>query len=207
MIIGGLQARSGSHRLPGKIYMDLKGESLLERAIKALRGLTPVAHILAYAGDTQLIEYCIDKNLPMAVLKADEDDVLTRYVRYAAHYPHATHVVRRTADCPVPSTAMGLSCIIMAERMGMDFVSYSEPTGGRDGDDTEVVSTRLLTYLDQRVNMIEHREHVTSYVYTNQADLSKDFRIHMMKPELNESRVKTSIDTEEDLERVRGMLP
>ena len=204
MNIIGIQAHSSSKRLPGKIYLEINGKSLLRWCVESCREIAQT-WVLGCVTDEQLITHCCEQDLPLYIGKYDDDDVLSRYVHFARAVG-ASSVTRVTSDCPfisVPDAAY----VMAIHGRGYDFSSNAFcPRTTPDGYDTECISRRLLEYLDKRVTLIEQREHVTQYVYENEKALGPDYRICRVKSMLNLSGAKYSIDTQEDFDRVKGMV-
>ena len=200
-----IQAHSFSTRLPGKIYREIKGKSLLEWCVESCREITNQVVVVGTLGDRDLAEYCAHHNIAHHAAAVDDQDVLGRYASLLRTY-RPPWVCRVTSDCPYISVPQ-LAYAVATHLKGFDFTSnIFPPRHTPDGDDVEVMSARLLEHLDQRVNQMEYREHVCSWVYDHTETLSKDFRICKITQMLDFSHVKTSIDTEEDLKRVEAML-
>lgn len=204
MNVIGIQAHSFSTRLPGKIYLEIGGKSLLQWCVESCREIAQT-WVLGCVTDEQLIQHCCDKDIPFYIGKADDQDVLSRYVKFARAVG-ATSVTRITSDCPfisVPDAAY----VMAVHARGFDFTSNAFASRTTpDGYDTECISRKLLEYLDKRVNLIEQREHVTSYVYENEKDLGKDFRLCRVRGMLDLSGNKYSIDTQDDFDRVKALV-
>lgn len=200
MNIIGIQAHSFSKRLPGKIYKKIGDKSLLQWCVESCREIAPT-WVLGHVLDEELIGYCCDNDLPLYIGKADDQDVLSRYVRFCRAM-RATSVTRVTSDCPFISVPE-LGYVVALHSRGFDFTSNCfAPRTIPDGYDTECVSARLLEYLDKRDTLMESREHVTKYIYDNVDTLKTDFRICRVKSALNLSHLKFSVDTQEDLDRL-----
>jgi len=74
-----------------------------------------------------------------------------------------------------------------------------------DGWDYEVLSARALTWLDRHSTLAE-REHVTPALYRSPKDLEADkISVCSMRYPLDLSGLKWSVDTQDDLDRVRDM--
>jgi spore coat polysaccharide biosynthesis protein SpsF (cytidylyltransferase family) len=130
---------------------------------------------------------------------------LKRYVK-CAHALGASHIMRLTADCPYIDEAQILLMTRILQNTGADFVSNCHPEDRHtvDGNDCEIMSMKCLEWLDTYAQL-EDREHVTAHLYkhpkyTEKAGLSTIF----YRPAINWFKLlKTSVDTPEDLVRVR----
>ena len=72
-----------------------------------------------------------------------------------------------------------------------------------EGYDAEVMSRRMLDFIDHHATEPEDREHVTSIIPKLLAtrELPKEFTIHNSTEPIDLSHNKTSIDTQADYER------
>jgi spore coat polysaccharide biosynthesis protein SpsF (cytidylyltransferase family) len=89
-----------------------------------------------------------------------------------------------------------------------DFISNCHPANRHsiDGNDVEIFSMKCLRWLDVYAQPAD-REHVTAHLYKNPkyADKEKLATI-FYRPLINYYKlIKTSLDTKEDLERIRGL--
>ena len=208
-----VQARLGSRRLPGKILMDIAGRPLLAHVLaraKGIRGVDPWVVLAVPASDRAAISHalwgsvshlgCGDlQKVLVFSCRASEGDVLGRYVA-AARWAQADAVVRITADCPLLSAE---ASSLVVERFMVGDVDYASNVGPRngwpDGWDTEVISAQTLEYLDRTVLAAFHREHVTTWLRSS----AGQFRIADVRSPVDRSSEKLSVDTLDDLERVR----
>ncbi len=98
-----IQARMGSSRLPGKVLMDLGGETVLARVVSRLERSRQISTRLWWPrprkpADEVIVEEC--ERLQVPCFRGAEQDVLDRYYQ-AAHANSADTVVRVTSDCPL----------------------------------------------------------------------------------------------------------
>lgn len=131
----------------------------------------------------------------------DEADVLSRYYRCWERHP-ADYVVRITSDCPFLDPHL-IDFIVqtgIAEKA--DYCSNVLSNTFPDGVDCEFVSKGLLAYLHATMNSEHQREHVTIGLRDSKKvrDLFKCVSVESLQ---NFSNIKWSVDTDEDLERVR----
>lgn len=210
-VLIGIQARSSSTRLPRKAF-ELIGEKMmldhvvdtcksvarhLETVDKKRFGTCSVA-ILTPEGDDIIKEF----TGRCQVLEGPLDDVLTRYMD-AANIFGADIIVRVTGDCPlIPDTTLTRH-IKIAEYNDYDYCSNVDEAfrTSLDGHDCEVLSIRMLRHLHQHAKTPYDREHVTPMARRDTPPWAKiGCVIHT--PDL--SGTKLSVDTPEDLERVRS---
>src|SRR3989338_9179275 len=97
-----IQARSGSSRLPHKVYADICGKPLIAHVIsRAKANIMTDSIILATTtikDDEKLLQ--IAENEGIAGFAGSPDDVLDRYYR-AAKKTEAQYIIRITGDCPL----------------------------------------------------------------------------------------------------------
>ena len=100
-IIGIIQARMGSSRLPGKVLMKLKQKTVLNHVYErtAASRFIDKVYIATTINDEdlQIVSECGNKN--MNVFCGSENDVLDRFYQIAKLLKPDL-IVRITADCP-----------------------------------------------------------------------------------------------------------
>ena len=202
-----------SERLPGKALLQVGGKTVIEHVINACKRSASFinrterynAHcecrILVPKDDDELIEHVSKK---IDVITGPENDVITRYVKAANSFEKpADYIVRITGDCLfIPSHNISRH-IKQALKSKGDYVNNILERVHPEGWDTEVLSKRLLDYLDNNASRGHDREHVTTLIKDElQHQLfPKHFQIHNCKDQIDMSHVKTSIDTLEDYNR------
>lgn len=209
-VVIGIQARSTSTRFPRKVHRMLDGKPILQHVIDSanraatyinrhslkLRELVSVA-VLVPAGD----EITTAFQGRALIIEGPEDDVLARY-RMAAERLSADYMVRVTSDCPLLPDHMIQKHIKVAVKNGFDYCSNVDEQARTaiDGHDVEVMSKRALNWIHENAKEQKHREHVT--LGLRELKLPDDFRVGHIIGYLNQSHIKLSVDTPEDLERV-----
>lgn len=218
LVLIGIQARSTSERLPGKVLMELgdrpvlthvidtckQAAAYLNRNFSKLNAVAKVA-VLAPKNDPLVSKY----NRKITVIEGDEDDVLSRYVK-AAHEECADYIVRITADCPFMASHVISRCAKAAIIKKQDYTTNILYRTFIEGQDVEVLTKRLLFWLDENAKEKEDREHVTYLLY-KLFQLGKFPILHGSgKPSINHilnefdfSDIKTSIDTMADFAKAQ----
>jgi len=152
----GIQARSGSTRLPGKTYMDIGGVSILERIYNTCEKVTKNVVVLGHDRDAELIDYCHSHQLTCFTVHADENDVASRYECFR-DYSGASGIIRVTADCPF------LSRIYLNEVYEWA-TDYDAVFCDIEGTEAEYMSSHTI---DTLVHLTaEEKEHVTLHTQT-----------------------------------------
>jgi spore coat polysaccharide biosynthesis protein SpsF len=194
-IVGIIQARMGSSRLPGKVLRPLAGRSVLGWVVRAAQQSETLDDLVVATTDRPEDDAVVGEcaRLGVAAFRGPVDDVLTRFVGALDAHP-ADAVMRFTADCPLLDPALVGDVGAMFRALpGLDFVStILQPTLPR-GLDVEVIGADAL----RRVSALaveHHRTHVTSYVYTH----PKAFRVRGMDVLPAAAHLRVTLDTPED---------
>jgi spore coat polysaccharide biosynthesis protein SpsF len=202
-IVGIIQARMGSARLPGKVLLPLADRSVLGWVVRAAR-LGEVLDDLVVAttdrpADDAVVAEC--DRLGMARHRGPVDDVLARFIGALDAHP-ADAVMRFTADCPLLDPALVRRVGAMYRAAGdLDFVStILRPTLPR-GLDVEVIGAAALRRVDALA--IGHdRTHVTSYAYTH----PEAFTVMGFNFLPAAQRLRVTLDTAEDLALIQAVV-
>jgi spore coat polysaccharide biosynthesis protein SpsF (cytidylyltransferase family) len=202
-VVAIIQARLGSNRLPGKSLVDVNGKPLIAHVVERVRRMRLADVVVAAipVSDTDLLRVLLD--LYVDTFQGSESDVLSRYV-CAAHLHQADIVVRVTGDCPMWDAGVGDSVVgEMLTNPSCDFASNDTLVSGwPDGTDVEVFSRALLDKAVAADDVTDHdREHVTPWLQRKARE-----KILVRRRLDDWSTVKLSVDTAEDLERVRELL-
>jgi spore coat polysaccharide biosynthesis protein SpsF len=197
-----IQARMGSTRLPGKVLMDLAGETVLTRVVNRLRLCSGIGEILVATTDLRADDAIIAEcsKIGVRIARGDQDDVLDRYYR-AAQLMKAEVVVRITSDCPLIDPAITDKTIAAFLEARPDYASNSLERTYPRGLDTEVLSFDALARAWREARKPYEREHVTPYIYEH----PEIFRILSVKGDEDFSGHRWTVDTAEDLEFVRAV--
>lgn len=196
-----IQARSSSVRLPGKVLMQIRGESIIQRIHRLCSEVYPSIVAIPF-GDSPLAMHLSDKNIPFFC--GHETNVLCRYLE-CAEEKRFTHVVRVTGDCPMISQ----ESIFWIGEHGLrdDFDFYSNCGQDRksvDGEDCEFISLPFLRWMAETAQDSRHLEHVTLYAYERRAWIPSNFKVGFWRDScLDMSAGKSSIDTKEEFDKIK----
>ncbi|MFM4677239.1 cytidylyltransferase domain-containing protein [Aeromonas media] len=165
MILGILQARASSSRLPGKVLKPLLGEPMLARQIERLKRSTRLDQLVVATSDQRedeaIAALCTQLGVPC--FRGPLDDVLQRF-HLAAHPFGASQIVRLTGDCPLADPALIDELIALHLTGGYDYSSNCWDPSYPDGLDAEILSAATLDLLAERAHTPAQREHVTYYI-------------------------------------------
>ncbi len=196
-VVAIVQARMGSTRLPGKVLMDLGGETVLGRVVHRLRRATLVDEIVVAttnsAADDAITREC--EWLDVVSFRGSENDVLDRYYQ-AAHACAAEVIVRVTSDCPVIDPELVDETIRVFHDRDGDYASNVFPRTYPRGLDTEVFSASALQRAWREACEPHQREHVTPYFYEH----PELFRLVSLRGQTDYSHYRWTLDTAEDLD-------
>jgi spore coat polysaccharide biosynthesis protein SpsF len=197
-----IQARMGSSRLPGKVLMDLCGETALARVIHRLRHANLVDEIVVATStseqDDAVVREC--ERLRILFFRGSEHDVLDRYYRCAEMNGGAV-VVRITADCPLIDPELVDLTIRAFLAETCDYASNGLVATYPRGLDVEVFTRVALARAWSEAHSTYEREHVTPYLYEH----PELFRLASVKADADYSHHRWTLDTIEDLELSRSI--
>lgn len=165
MILGVLQARASSSRLPGKVILPIAGAPMLQRQIEQLqRAKRMDALVLATsdrADDDQVAR--IAASTGIGLYRGSLDDVLDRYYRAAAQH-RPDYVVRVTGDCPLADWDVIDRVIDVAVEGGFDYASNTLNPTWPDGLDVEVATFAAIETAWREADTKLEREHVMPFI-------------------------------------------
>ncbi len=206
-ILIGIQARSGSTRLPNKAMEPICGITMLDRVIDSC---TAAANKVAEkTGAVTCVAVLTPTGDPIAshfrgraeIMQGPESDVLGRYLVAVEEFD-PDYVIRITGDCPLIPSATIIGMTLMALRHQYDYFSNVDERfrTAIDGTDCEIISRRLLLHAGEMAKEPGDREHVTTYLRRCPPVWAK---YAMAINHFDHSNMKLSVDTAEDLEAVR----
>lgn len=164
-----IQARVGSSRLPGKIFMKLSGNSMLWHVLKrcqqAKLANTVVIATTTKKNDDKVEKFC--KKNHVLCFRGDSNNVLARYHKAAEKFQIDT-IVRITSDCPLIDSTVIDACIKEFLKKNYDYVSNLNPKRTLPrGLDVEVFSFTALKKAYLEAKKPYEKEHVTPYIWEN----------------------------------------
>jgi len=201
-VVGIIQARMGSTRLPGKVMADIRGRPMLWHVVGRTRAAATLDEVVVAttteAADDVIVALCRERGVDC--FRGNEKDVLDRYYKAAREHT-ADAVVRITSDCPLidPEIVDKTVRAFLAEQP--DYASNGVVRTYPRGLDTEVVTFRALELAWREARQPYQRTHVTPYIYENPGR----FRILSVTGDGDFSANRWTVDTPEDLELVRAI--
>ena len=204
-IVGIIQARASSSRLPNKIHLPLTREhSLLEFLIKRISKVNIdwwLATTVSFSDD---FTASVGKSLGLETFRGEVENVLSRFLTIGRSV-HADWIVRVTADNPFVEASRILELISSTTEMSTqpivvteDLVNPQFPVGYLP----EIVSFEGLELVAASLseNRAYHESNVTSYLKPNYLKVFTNETLPR-RPEL-----RWTIDTNLDLNMARNIL-
>ena len=203
-----VQARMTSSRLPGKVLSDICGKPSLQRMLERINMASSIDKVVVAttinASDNLIVELC--EKLKVDIFRGDEDDVLGRFCG-AAEVAEAEIVIRLTADCPMIDPDVIDEVVSAFSINNHDYLSNTIDRTYPDGLDIEVMSIDTLREAHKKAVAPFLREHVTPYISGRRPDLGAgDFRVGQIRFVADFSHIRWTLDTKEDLQRIRSLV-
>jgi len=203
-LVGVIQARMASTRLPGKVLADLGGRPVLAWVIEgARRALDDVVVAHTRAPEDAAIAACA-RACGVATFAGSTDNVLDR-VCQAARQRSATDVVRLTADCPLLDPAIVEAVLAQHIASGADLTTNDAAVGGHPrGFDVAVIDMAALERARRLADRPHQSEHVTPFLLEH----SEHYRIKVVAApaELRRPHYRLCVDTADDLRLCREVV-
>jgi spore coat polysaccharide biosynthesis protein SpsF len=199
VILGILQARVSSTRLPRKILKTILGQPMLALQVERLRRCRRLDKLIVATStdpsDDALAELCA--RIGVECYRGSLDDVLDRFYQAARPY-QPVHVVRLTGDCPLtdPESIDQLIDFYMAA--GCDYASNCHVPSLPDGLDAEILRMSALEIAWREAQLPSEREHVTPYIRNH----PERFRVGLWRNDVDFSAQRWTVDEPEDFEFV-----
>jgi len=200
MILGILQARVASTRLPRKVLKEILGEPMLWRQIERLqKSKTVDALVVATSldpGDDEIERLC--RSHGVLCRRGSPEDVLDRFYQVVREF-RPRHIVRLTGDCPLCDP--GLIDQVTQFHLGgnYDYTTNTLEVTYPDGLDVEVMRAPALQRAHREAALKSEREHVTAFIYKH----PERFRIGSFKGSSDLSRHRWTVDEAADFEFVK----
>jgi spore coat polysaccharide biosynthesis protein SpsF len=194
-----LQARLGSHRLPGKVLARLGQWPVAEYCVRRLlaAGVAPVVLATTTACEDRAI-LALGDALGIATHAGPADDVLARYAHVIEQYQDVEYVLRATGDNPFVDLGTGAR-ILKALSDGADYaVEEALPLGTA----VEGIRRHVLLQAHRQATAAYDREHVTPWVRRTEGVV----RVTPLAPDdVRAPDLRLTVDTPDDLAFARRL--
>lgn len=202
MILGVIQGRMSSTRLPGKVLAEVEGMPMIGRQVERLRRSQRLDELVLAtsdeASDDPLADYC--RALGMKIVRGPLDDVLARFALAADAFPEADTLVRLTADCPLTDWRVLDAMLDQHRDNADDYTNNTMPERTfPHGLDVEAVRMEAFRTAAAEATDPYDREHVTPYLYRN----PRRFRVAGFRRDPSLGHLRWTVDYPADLDFVR----
>ena len=169
-IVGIIQARLGSKRLPAKVLREVKGKPLLQHMIERLSTSKYLSKIVI-ATTTNPVDDSLEsfaKTNNYLCYRGSEPDVLDRFYKSAIHFGAGT-VARFCSDCPIidPYYVDKVIEAFLENRDTICLACNKMPFTFPDGFDVEICDMVTLETVWKNAKKKTEREHVFPYLYAH----------------------------------------
>jgi spore coat polysaccharide biosynthesis protein SpsF len=202
LVLGVVQARMSSTRLPGKVLEPVSGRPMILRQIERLRRSVLIDHLVVATSvdpsDDPLADLLTSEGVDYR--RGSLTDVADRYLRVAREFQPNT-IVRLTADCPLAEPSVIDAVIEHHITSGADYTSNVLERTYPQGLDAECVTFAAFERLMGLTLTDREREHVTLGVYQR----PEQFRLESVTQITDRSNLRWTVDLPADLEFVRAV--
>ena len=150
MFVIGIQARSGSTRLPNKALLDLHGKPVWKWVWDAVHDLYPTYMLIPWGNEDIAMYHSVDDQYDdVQWICESEKEPLERYKLLMRYIPEAVYLIRLTADCPLVNRYIiqDMASVIRAN----NWLYLQEEA---DGMDVQIIHRKLFE--DERFQDPEH---------------------------------------------------
>lgn len=204
-VVAIVQARMGSERLPGKVLLDIAGETMLSRVVRRMARSKLIDEIIVATSTSPADDAIVSAGyaLGVTVTRGSEEDVLARY-RDAASVAGADVIVRVSADSPFvdPEVSDLVVSRFMSTDPPVDYASNKLEPSFPLGLDVEAFSRAALEQAAKDATEPSERSHVTLHIYSNPGR----FRLLPVVSDRNLHPWRWTVDTPEDLAFAREVF-
>lgn len=190
-----IQARTGSTRLPNKVFLDLEGRPLIWHVFDRIKDSKFINQFILATTDNkkddELESWAFDNKI--SIYRGSENNVLDRYYQAAKCFK-ADIVVRITADDPLKDVKIVDEVIKELLVKDVDFTFNNNPVSFPEGMDVEVFKFTALEIANRNSVDLFEQEHVTQYFHKNPLIFtSRNVSFHK-----DLSFLRWTIDTQQD---------
>lgn len=202
-VLGIVQARIGSTRLPGKVMLPLGESTMLAQVIRRLQASKRIDEVVLSTADTEenrpLLE--VARQAGVRAYAGSESDLVDRFLQTAQTFGGDV-IVRVTADCPLidPQVVDGVVDLFHATP-GVDLATNNKPSTFPHGLDTEVMSLAAIARIWREAEPGLKREW-----FTLNFTAEPGYRIVNLPHSADLSHLRWTVDYAEDLDLVQQIF-
>ena len=199
MMVGVIQVRMGSTRLPGKALKKILGKPLLWHLCRRVRAASLLDRVViataAGAENQPIVDFARDFGIDC--FAGSEQDLVDRFYRTAQKFG-ATALVRVTGDCPLadPGVIDAMVRHFQANSSKYDYISNAIKPTFPDGLDLDIFSSATIERMHREVKDPFWREWFTSFLREHPAD----YRIANFENDTDLSALRWTVDYREDFD-------
>ena len=165
MILGVIEARLASKRLPKKALLKIGEFSAIEHCVMRLSKVKGIDHIVVATtideSDRILADYLEEKGIDY--FRGSSDDVLGRIAGAATAY-QADAIFKIGADCPFLDIGLSEEVVDIWNNYNFDFVSNTIHRSYPDGYDVGILSIEALLKAERSAQDPLEREHTSLFI-------------------------------------------
>jgi len=202
-VVAIIQARMGSERLPGKVLLDIEGQTMLERVVRRVQRASSIDQVVVATttdvSDDRTAEAA--GKMGVHVSRGSIEDVLDRF-RQAAEETEAQTIVRVSADSPFVDSEVTDMVVDALLSSDADYASNKLEPSYPLGLDVEAFSRPALDKVWKEADQPFERSHVTYRIYSEPSE----FKLLPVTTSPNRHAWRWTVDTEEDLRFAREVF-
>ena len=207
-IVGVIQARVGSTRLPGKVLLPLGGRPVLERMLARVTHAEELDDVIVattrLAADDSIRRLAAACRVPC--ISGDPYDLVDRHL-LAARATGADAIVKIPSDCPLIDPAV-IDQTVGFFRANADryaYVSNLHPPSWPDGNDVEVIRLDALEATAREATRPFEREHTTPFIWDQPERFALGNVTWSTGQDLS-STMRLTLDYEEDYQLIAAVF-
>jgi spore coat polysaccharide biosynthesis protein SpsF (cytidylyltransferase family) len=205
VILGVIQARMSSTRLPGKVLKEINGKPLLWYLYERITFSSLIERVVIATADTEacqpIIQFAQDNKIECYA--GSENDLADRLYQTGKKYNGET-IVMITGDCPLTDPEVNDKVIkyFMDNKEKYDFVSNAVKPTYPDGLDVSVMPFITLERVWKEVEDPFWREWIYSYIIEHHGS----YRTGNVENSKDLSHLRWTVDYEEDFSLVTNIF-
>jgi len=203
-VIGLIQARMGSTRLPGKVMMPLAKKPLLWHILQRLRKVESISEIIlatSYDKRNDILENFSNQNGIICHRFNIENDLISRIYSVSQKIDYDV-MVKVNADCPLIDFKYINNLLQIFKIKKLDFASNKLSKTFPLGYSFEILSKEIIKYCNDTLESDHDRELFINWIIDNK-DKFKTGTIFNKK---NLSKYDLTLDTKEDYNLISSIF-
>jgi spore coat polysaccharide biosynthesis protein SpsF len=201
-IIAVIQGRMGSTRLPGKVLADIEGKPLIWHIFNRLQKISLISEVVIsttnQSTDKPLIEFAKKENI--AYFAGSEDDIIDRIYKTGEKFS-CDILVKINADCPLIDIKLienGIN-LFLSSKNKPDLITNCVEETFPEGMQYSIFNFNVIKKIWLTLKESFWRE----YFYRFMIENKNNFSIINIKNEKDLSKLRWTVDYQEDLEFVK----